>query len=184
MQKDTDRKEKPKEDKKCYEGACEVNVHQHCEEDKQHCFILQKKQETCTFEIYMTRCRLRETNWADQKAELMITGYANGRSAVIPGNGLWLVLHKKWEWRTINKLITRIEVKKDTQRSVTVFADVIECENWLGGKWEMGSGGPSFLNLQCGQQSGAVYVVVECKKPGGDITAKVEIEFMAFQVTP
>jgi len=118
----------------------------------------------------------------------MITGYANGQCAVFPGNGLWVQLHKKWGWRIINKRIANVTFEKGTTRVVSVMADAIEADTFAAGSWEMGSGCCGFLTLKSGQQVGAEYVNVDLRRVkdinAGTVSAKIEIEFMAFEVTP
>jgi len=167
---------------------CITNVYcgPHEEEKDCHGMCCHKYVETCTFDVYMTRVRVTFNNWADGKAELMITGYANGQSALIPGMGSWIVLSQNWGWRNFNKRITSITLEKGTSRAVAISADAIEVDGWLGGRWEIGSGPVKFLDLQCGQQTGANTIEVEIRKATkpAPLTCKIEIEFMAFQVTP
>jgi len=144
--------------------------------------------EIARFEVYMSRLRVLENREAAGKAELMITGYANGQCAVFPGNGLWVQLHKKWGWRIINKRIANVTFEKGATRVVSVMADAIEADTFAAGSWEMGSGCCGFLTLKSGQQVGAEYVNVDLHRVkdinAGTVSAKIEIEFMAFEVTP
>lgn len=173
----------PPDEREC---GCVTNVY--CgeqEEEKKDCYCCHKMVETCTFDIYMTRVRVVDNKWLDGKAELMITGYANGQSAVFPGMGTWIVLHKKWGWRNIRKRITSITLEKGTSRVIYISADAIEVDGWLGAKWEIGSGDAKFLNVQCGQQTGVNYILVDIMRAfgGAGVTCTIEIEFAAFQVT-
>jgi hypothetical protein len=165
------------------EKQCVTNVYCGQKEKEKHscCCCCPPPVETCTFDIYMTRVRLTDTNLADGKGELILTGYANGQSKVFPGSGTWIVLAKNWGWRYINAKITDVTIPKGTSWVVPIGLEAIEAEGWLGGRWEFGAGPLKFLTCQCGQQSGAEYIEAELKKPtvGADTRAKVEVEFLA-----
>jgi hypothetical protein len=190
------------QDTKCEETKthCVTNVccccghdhHDECHKNEVKCgYSVQKNIETCTFDIYMTRVRTFENK--DGKAELMITGYANGQSGVFPGMGSWFVTSESWVWTNINKRIASITIEKGTKRIVRVDADAIECRGGIGeGTWELGSGSgeptapEKSLTLESGMPTSPAWVEVHIHKPtvAGGITCKVAIEFEAFQVTP
>ena len=157
-----------------------------CPTAQSHQCLLVEAPKVCTFEIYMTRCIVDYAG--NIPIQLMITGYANGRSAVIPGNGLFLVHNKGWGWRTINKLITTIEVEKGTEGRATVNADVIVLRSGPGsGSWAIGSGESTVLTLNCGgPYSGSPVIKVDCRKlsPNFGIEVTAKIEFQAYQVSP
>lgn len=192
-EKKTNQKDTKCDDSKshCVTNVCCCGHHDHHHDDHNHCnYNLQKNIETCTFDIYMTRVRCFENK--DGKAELMVAGYANGQSGVFPGLGSWFVTSESWVWTNINKKITSITIEKGTKRQVRVDADAIECDGFLGGNWELGSGSGApnddekFLVLEAGMPTSPAWVEVHIHKPtvGGGIRCKVAIEFEAFQVTP
>lgn len=140
----------------------------------------------CYFDIYMSRVRATSNN--DGYSECMLTGYANGYTATFPGMGSWFIIHKRWGWRNINKFIVRVCMEQGkTQGTVSVTADAIEVDRWLGGNWECGSSEVSkILTLQCGQVSEPQIIKVECKKvknaQAGVVTSVFEVEFIAYPV--
>ncbi len=169
------------------EGGCHVVQNCGCKDDCEKRCICVPAKDVVTFEVYMRRCRVVKNDLFDAGAELMLTGYAGGQSAVFPGMGCWFFIHKKWDWRTINKLVARFDVEKGTKRAIPVMADAIEADRGGGGNWEMGSGTnlPTLI-LEPGVQTGAEVVSVECKRVKlfpGNVTAVIEVEFVAVQVT-
>jgi len=148
-------------------------------------YILKKEDRCCQFDIVMTRMRVLENK--DGKAELMICGYANDQQAVFPGLGLWVVHHKKWGWRNIQKRIASFCVPEDGQMVVRLNADAIEAGTALEGNFEIGSSeDPKNLTLTCGS-SEVQTLIVDVKgvknTNAGNIKAKIEIEFMSVQTS-
>lgn len=166
------------------ERDCITNVY--CgEEEKKTCICIPTK-DVCTFEVYMRRVSAK--NSKDDKAELMYTAYANGKSAVWPSGALWTPIHPLWEWRSSNLLVTRLDVEKGTTRAVAVWIDAIEAGTMLEGNWEFGTSDIATLSLTPGVQTAAVTVMAPCKKvkntQASVVTCDAYAEFVAFQVTP
>lgn len=137
----------------------------------------------CYFDVYMTRVRVTENK--DAFAELMLTGYANTFAAPFPSMGCWFQIHKKWGWRSINKLVGRFCVKQGQTMQVLLSADAIEAGRLGEGNWDFGTAQEvKYLTLECGKTT-ANYVHVETQRPknlDSSVTCKLDIEFVAFPV--
>lgn len=186
---DMERTEKPV----CEQKQCVTNVyccdecHDHHGECHHDCKGSREfRPPVCKFDIYLTRVKVIDNNWLDGQAELQIIGYANDLCGIVPGAATYMVLSKHWGWRNVMKKLGTIEIERDVSRSVMCNADAIEVDVAGGGAWEFGSGSPVTLMISCNVQSGACTTQIECRrvKLGGGVTARIEVEFMAFQVTP
>ncbi len=149
--------------------------------------IFHEKEECCCFEVFMTRLRVDKQAALDGKAEIMLTGYANEQQATFPGMGLWVQLHKNWDWRTIHKRVARFCVKKGEKLPVYLMLDAIEAGGAFEGNWEMGSSqSPASITLECGQLIGAMTLTAELKRVKNLLSSAVNsrfmVEFKAFQV--
>lgn len=166
-----------------HDCGCDHNEH-HGHHDIN--YSVQRVVETCTFEIFMTRIKAGKNDWFDGKTELMITGYADGVSSVFPGMSTWFTITENWDWVNIYKKVATITIQKGSQRQIAINADAIECDGWGAGRWEIGSGRPELLTIECGELTGAAYVHVNIHKPTRNApkSTEVDIEFRAFQITP
>ncbi|MGD2114737.1 MAG: hypothetical protein PVG07_06785 [Acidobacteriota bacterium] len=146
--------------------------------------------ETCTFEVRLAESDVVRQDAFDGKAELQVTGYANGETATHPSGSSWFIHHRKWGWLPINKLITRVEVEKGTERIVDVMAEGIEADIAGGGSPEHGASVAGRLVLACDRSVEPATVRIDfhrLKTGAGDIipsTLEVDVRFRAYQVTP
>lgn len=168
-------------------GTCTTIVN--CCDDRppKHPNVLAKK-DCCCFEVFMTRCKIVKQDFFDGKAEFMLTGYANDQQATFPGMALWLVHHKKWNWRTIHKRVGRFCVERGATLPVYLMLDAIEADASAGGNWEMGSSQPTspILSLQCGTGTPVANLTVgtqRVKNFAAGVTCIIEVEFAAFEVS-
>ncbi|KAA3622061.1 MAG: hypothetical protein DWQ02_26705 [Bacteroidetes bacterium] len=145
------------------------------------------EKEYCCYEIYMTRCRVKFNNEgvADNFAELILCGYANGITAVFPGLGQYVKVGDKFGWVNMNKKIATFKVEKGESFPVYLSADAIEYDKGGGaGGADIGSNDFSKqINLECGNPFPPSAIIgVLCHRTGiqGGSTALVEIEFRAF----
>ena len=141
------------------------------------------KPEKCEFSIYMSRARVLEGQGFDGRLELQLTGYANGATVTHPSAATWFQLHKRWDWVSVNRLISTLTVEKGSQKLVAVMADAIEFDISFAGAPEIGSSGFSQLNLNCGQNS-SIAVQIELRKIKNLVISqkgKVEVEFRAYE---
>lgn len=140
--------------------------------------------EKCGFSIYMSRARVVQGQGLfDGKLELQLTGYANGATVTHPSASTWTQIHKRWDWVSVNRLITTMVVEKGSPKLVAVMADAVEFEAAIGGLPEIGSSSFNQLNLSCGQTSTAT-VSIELKKIGIVALSQkgtVEVEFRAYE---
>ena len=157
-------------------------------------FLLQEAEKTakfCVFDIYMTKVRVINNDRADDKAELIVTGYANEQSGTCPGLGTFLTISPEWGWVNINTKVGTIRVKEGVRKSVLLRLDVIEIDKNLGGAPEFGSdegnnyensdGGPVFLTIECDDDD--VYQTeISCwaQKFGGKQSSRIVVKFAAF----
>ncbi len=168
---------------KRHEKQCVTNVYCGGEEkEKKLCCCCCPEEPSCTWDIYMTRVMVVENQFLDAKAEFMITAYADGQSAVFPGNATWCVASKHWGWVNALKRITSIKIKAGESYNVAVRCDIDEIDVVAGGSLELGSSDIQYITLQCGQQPNRAEVSCTTYrvKAGCGATASFKVEFMAF----
>lgn len=136
------------------------------------------------YAFYMSRVRLVRTTRRDGRADVMLTGYANGQSALLPGMGSYIALHTAWGWRNVNTLITEVGLPRDATAKIPVMADAIVVDNSAAGLW-MGGSAQQIAHIQIGGQAPLASVVlqVDCTPFRNSTAANghctLEIEFVS-----
>ncbi len=182
--------QKPHKKDCCMVNVCCGTTPEPCEPEKELVFArpLVEKQ-CCTFEIYMTRCRVRwnDEGPQDRFAELMIAGYANEKEAVFPGLGQYVKVGETHSWVNMNKKIGSFKVEVGDQFPIYLRADVLEFEKGAAaGGADIGSNDfTQPMILLCGSNSiPKASISVLCHRTGiqQGSTALVDIEFAAFRI--
>lgn len=136
------------------------------------------------FDVFISRVRITKNSARDGKAEIMLTGYANGTSALVPGMGSYLTLFTNWGWRVLNKFVTTVETASNTINYVPIMAEAIQT---MTSGMQMGASQEiKYLKLSAGTQMSTQILTVECfdarnNNNSSDRVLVLEIEFVAFQ---
>lgn len=136
------------------------------------------------FEVQISRVRIAKSNVSrDGRADVQLTGYALGVSAVVPGMGSFLVLNTQWDWRVVNKHIADIAVPKDGSAVVPLMAEALvslATSMRMGAAQELKS-----LTLKPGEAVAPQVLSIECLDARGagskELVFVLEVEFMAYQ---
>jgi hypothetical protein len=136
-----------------------------------------------SFDVIISRVRIVKNSARDGKGEFMLTGYADGVSAVMPGMGSYITLYTNWGWRVMNKYVTTVDVKKDSTQHVPLMAEALLTVS--GGMRFGASQELKYLELKPGQRPDAQILTVECidarSNGNRENVFVLEIEFLAFQ---
>jgi hypothetical protein len=135
------------------------------------------------FDVSISRVRIAKNSAKDGKAEIMLTGYASGVSAVVPGMGSYITLFNNWGWRVMNKYVTSVSVKGDQTVTVPLMAEVLQS---ITGGMRMGaSQEPKSLQLTAGKATEPQVLTIECFDGRSNGSREnfivLEVEFIAFQ---
>lgn len=164
--------------------GCKQTVNVHCGSEAPAACCPPGTEATQAYDIYMSRIRLLETPQKDGTAELMVTGYANGQSGILPGMGTYFVLDTDWGWRTVSKQITTVQAQKGQRVDVFVSADAISADTTSAGRWNIGSTQrPAVLRILPNGESPRVVLQVQClplrPSPSRRGNCLLEVEFTA-----
>lgn len=136
-----------------------------------------------SFDISISRVRIVKNSARDGKGEVMLTGYADGTSAVVPGMGSYITLFTNWGWRVMNKYVTTVAVAKDSSVSVPLMAEALLS---ITGGMRMGACQDlKYMDLKAGTRAEAQILTIECidarSNGNRENVFVLEVEFVAFE---
>lgn len=136
-----------------------------------------------SFDVSISRVRIVKNSARDGKGEFMLTGYADGVGAVMPGMGTFLTLYTNWGWRVLNKYITTVSVGPDSTVSVPLMAEALQT---LTGGMRMGACQDlKYIDLKAGLRPAAQTLTIELFDARSNDSREnvfvLEVEFVAFQ---
>lgn len=137
----------------------------------------------------MTRFWITHNKDWNPKAGLILMGYANEQSAVLPGLGAVLGAHPKQGWVNVNQRIGTFKIEEGRTFPVLIRADVLEWGSGLDGQSDVGSdrepdesSQSEVIQLSC--HAGAIPITeidVNLQRARGGDAGRVALEFAAFQ---
>jgi hypothetical protein len=140
-------------------------------------------EKTAQFDVAISRVRIAKNSARDGKGEFMLTGYASGVSAVVPGMGSYITLFTNWGWRVMNKYVTSVSVKEDQTVTVPLMAEAVQSiasGMRMGASQELKS-----LQLTAGKATEPQILTIECidarSNGNRENVFVLEVEFIAFQ---
>jgi hypothetical protein len=140
-------------------------------------------EKSAQFDISISRVRIARNSAKDGKAEFMLTGYASGVSAVMPGMGSYITLFTNWGWRVMNKHVTSVSVKEDQTVTVPLMAEAVLS---ITGGMRMGASQElKYLEIKAGKKSEPQILMIECMDARANGNREnvflLEVEFIASQ---
>lgn len=135
------------------------------------------------FDISISRVRIAKNSARDGKGEFMLTGYADGVSAVVPGMGSYITLFTNWGWRVMNKYVTTVQVAQDSTVNVPLMAEALLT---VTGGMRMGACQDlKYLSIKAGQKTDAQILSIECidarSNGNRENVFVLEVEFVAYE---